>query len=215
MPDRKQSLPLGSNRQIMNSMKLNFSFLRPSFFPPPDRFGGPKPGDAAPAFTLKSSDGQSFALADFIGKKPVVLEFGSFSCQNYRGETQSIQKLLQKYGNEVQFFMIYTLEAHPAGSKSPYANRSPVPPKNKKDGIFLKQPVTFEERISHAAACKTRLSVISTILIDEMDNRVWKAYGSAPNCAYVIGKDGKIVVRNAWADASSIEKTLRKLIGSR
>ena len=32
-----------------------------------------KPGDTAPAFTLPGSDGKTYSLADFKGKKPVVL----------------------------------------------------------------------------------------------------------------------------------------------
>jgi len=37
-------------------------------------------GDLAPTFSLKSLDGKkSFALADFKGKKPVALVFGSYT----------------------------------------------------------------------------------------------------------------------------------------
>lgn len=32
-----------------------------------------KPGDAAPAFKLEGSDGKTYTLADFKGKKAVVL----------------------------------------------------------------------------------------------------------------------------------------------
>jgi peroxiredoxin Q/BCP len=39
--------------------------------PPPA--GGPQAGDAAPAFSLPGSDGAAHALADFKGKKAVVL----------------------------------------------------------------------------------------------------------------------------------------------
>ena len=39
--------------------------------PPPA--GGPQAGDAAPAFSLPGSDGATHALADFTGKKAVVL----------------------------------------------------------------------------------------------------------------------------------------------
>ena len=40
----------------------------------------PKVGDVAPLFTLKSQDGKSkTSLADFKGKKPVVLFFGSYT----------------------------------------------------------------------------------------------------------------------------------------
>ena len=35
--------------------------------------GGPQVGDAAPAFSLPGSDGATHTLADFAGKKAVVL----------------------------------------------------------------------------------------------------------------------------------------------
>lgn len=39
-----------------------------------------KLGDEAPTFTLKSLDGKkSFTLADFKGRKPVALVFGSYT----------------------------------------------------------------------------------------------------------------------------------------
>lgn len=39
--------------------------------------GSPRPGagDAAPVFTLPASDGKTVSLADFKGKKTVVLAF--------------------------------------------------------------------------------------------------------------------------------------------
>jgi Ca2+-binding EF-hand superfamily protein len=43
-------------------------------------FSGPHVGDRAPDFTLKTEDGKrTIRLADFRGKKPVVLVFGSFT----------------------------------------------------------------------------------------------------------------------------------------
>jgi hypothetical protein len=41
--------------------------------------GGPAFGDVAPDFRLKSTRGEPLTLAQFRGKKPVVLVFGSFT----------------------------------------------------------------------------------------------------------------------------------------
>jgi thioredoxin-dependent peroxiredoxin len=35
--------------------------------------GGPQVGDAAPAFSLPGSDGATHSLADYLGKKAVVI----------------------------------------------------------------------------------------------------------------------------------------------
>jgi len=39
----------------------------------------PAAGEAAPDFTLLDLDGKSFHLKEVIGKRPVVIEFGSYT----------------------------------------------------------------------------------------------------------------------------------------
>jgi peroxiredoxin len=55
----------------------------------------PQIGQAAPAFSLKDSKGQSHSLADFAGKT-VVLEWSNHDCpfvvKHYSGNMQSLQK---------------------------------------------------------------------------------------------------------------------------
>jgi hypothetical protein len=41
--------------------------------------GGPAPGESAPEFELETTAGERVALADFRGKRPVALIFGSFT----------------------------------------------------------------------------------------------------------------------------------------
>ena len=40
-----------------------------------------------------------------------------------------------------------------------------------------------------------------------MENTVWEA----PNCAYVIGTDGKVVESQPWMDAARLRQALQKL----
>ena len=52
--------------------------------PPADPSAEAKPikvtaGEAAPDFTLRDVDGAEFHLADLAGKRPVVIEFGSYT----------------------------------------------------------------------------------------------------------------------------------------
>jgi hypothetical protein len=49
-----------------------------------DRFRGylqakPSLGEAAPDFVLRDLDGKELRLKDFVGKQPIVIEFGSYS----------------------------------------------------------------------------------------------------------------------------------------
>jgi hypothetical protein len=50
------------------------------------------------------------------------------------------------------------------------------------------------------------------ILVDEMDNLVWCTYGARPNNAYLIGRDGKIIEKQAWYQPQEIEEAIKKII---
>jgi hypothetical protein len=48
----------------------------------------------------------------------------------------------------------------------------------------------------------------TVVLVDEIDNPVWCTYGPAPNIAYLIGKDGKIVAKQGWFDGVRMEMSI-------
>jgi hypothetical protein len=45
-------------------------------------------------------------------------------------------------------------------------------------------------------------------LVDEMDNPVWCTYGPAPNIAYLVGTEGRIIIKQPWYDPKEMEKAL-------
>ena len=51
------------------------------------------------------------------------------------------------------------------------------------------------------------------VLVDEIDNPVWCTYGPAPNIAYLIGTDGRIVVKQGWYDPDQMASNLLALVG--
>lgn len=46
------------------------------------------------------------------------------------------------------------------------------------------------------------------VLVDEMDNPLWCTYGPAPDIAYLIGTDGKIVEKQGWYDPEQMESAI-------
>jgi peroxiredoxin Q/BCP len=66
MPDRLVSSALAG-------LLLAGAALAADTPPPAPAAEGLKPGDQAPAFSLPGSDGKTYSLADFKGKKAVVL----------------------------------------------------------------------------------------------------------------------------------------------
>ena len=75
---------------------------------------GPKVGDKAPEFSLKTSDGkQTIGLKDRLGDKPLVLVFGNFSCGPFRSWSETIAELAETHKSRANFLGIYIREAHP------------------------------------------------------------------------------------------------------
>ena len=80
---------------------------------------GPRPGERAPDFELRTLQGDDFRLRNFRGYKNVVLTFGSATCPMTAGSVAGISRLAQEFGgDEVEFFFIYVREAHP-GDRMP------------------------------------------------------------------------------------------------
>jgi peroxiredoxin len=83
------------------------------------------PGQAAPAFTLKDTEGKSVDLADYRGKT-VVLEWHNFGCpfvkKHYTGNMQALQK---KYASDVVWL---TVNSTNTGSPD-YIEPAKVPPR--------------------------------------------------------------------------------------
>lgn len=76
----------------------------------------------------------------------------------------------------------------------------------------IEQPTTFEEREALAEKTCDELHIATTVVIDDMDNSVRRAYGELPNSAYIIDKGGKIVHKEAWARPADWTEILRGLL---
>ena len=121
--------------------------------------------------------------------------------------------LFDKYGSEVEFLVVYTIEAHPLGTSNPYSQKE-VPGKYSRDpgGAPIGQPATYEERALLAIKAGEEDGILATILVDSMDNVVWSTYGPAPNIAYLIGMDGTVLLRQPWYDPKAMESAIKALL---
>jgi len=54
----------------------------------------------------------------------------------------------------------------------------------------------------------SKLKTEIPILVDEMDNAVWKSYGAAPNAVFYINGKGKVGFRQDWFDPIKFEQKL-------
>jgi hypothetical protein len=109
----------------------------------------------------------------------------------------------------VNFIIIYSIEAHPSGVVSPYSD-------DEWTGRFstdaagnpVGQPVTYAERLALARQTVVESGIRVPVLVDQIDNPLWCTYGPAPNNAYLIGKDGKVVFKQQWYDPEQMAAAL-------
>ena len=192
---------------------------RPREGPPasgrPNRFDqGPKPGTAAPDFELKTAAGGPIRASILWSNKPTVIMTGSHTCPVFRGKAEAFEKLVHEFSNEVNFVVLYTVEAHPKGDPSPYTGREWVTTANEELGLLIRQPKTIEERAERARTCLQAMKLTVPVAVDQMDNAVWKAYGSAPNAACLVGKDGQVIEDQGWFDPAKMRQAIKGVSGA-
>lgn len=176
--------------------------------PAEPRFGGPEAGERAPNLRIRDTRGRELELESLWKERPVVLVTGSYSCPVYRSRGPALQRLSERYGSRAKFIVLYTVEAHPVGSPSPYTGREWVTEENRRQGILVRQPGTFEERARLATECQAALRLEMPFLVDGMDNAAWEKYGSAPNACYLISSKGRVRLRQDWFDPTALERGL-------
>lgn len=172
----------------------------------------PRPGETAPDFNLTDFDGRHVSLAQLVGDKPIVLQLGSHSCPVYRYRRFSMETLRKKYAGRVHFQMVYTLEAHPVGSKSPYAEGEWLTWWNRLTDVRIPQSRSAQERFAVARMSRDTLALKYPVAVDVMDNRVWRNYGAASSPAFVIDRKGRIALRQVWLDPEGIDAVLERLL---
>jgi hypothetical protein len=163
---------------------------------------GPAEGKAAPDFELTDLEGRAVSLASLRGK-PVVIEFGSYTCPVFRGHTREIEALRKEFGDAVHWVLIYTREAHPS-DEGPERE-------NLRDGIEVVQHASFDLRLDAARTCKAKMDLKLLVLVDGIDNRVTETYAGWPNRGYVIDAEGTIVSRQQWIDPKRTREALDRL----
>ena len=76
----------------------------------------------------------------------------------------------------------------------------------------MTQPATYKERVTQATQMVQELAISVPILVDEMDNPVWCTYGPAPNSAYLIGSDGRVVEKQGWYQPKQMEFAIERYL---
>jgi thiol-disulfide isomerase/thioredoxin len=149
---------------------------------------GPRIGDIAPDFELKSPDGErTVRLSDSFGTKPVVLVFGNYTCGPFRAMYSEVDEIARRFGDHASFFGVYVREAHPTDGWKMASND--------RVGVAVPQPKTYDERTSVARQCMLRLKPTIPWLVDDVNDATGNAYSGMPARLYVIAPSGKVVYK--------------------
>ena len=150
---------------------------------------GPRVGETAPDFTLKTVDGKDeLTLSKLVGPKPVVLIFGNFTCGPFCSQSGNVEKLYQKYQDRATFVMVYVREAHPTDGWALDGNE--------RVGVSLRQPQSYDERVGVAQKCSRKLKFGMPMLVDTIDDTVGARYSGMPSRLYLIDGEGKVAFQN-------------------
>jgi hypothetical protein len=110
------------------------------------------------------------------------------------------------YQDQVEFFLVYIREAHPSDGWQVG--------QNERQNIIFKQPTKYIERVSVAKKMCTELKLKMPPLIDQLDDKVNKAYNAEPDRLYLVGVDGKILYKGARGprgfDPAKLEQAIVK-----
>ncbi len=172
----------------------------------------PQLGEPAPDIALEGVDGYPFELSQWLGGKPIVVQLGSHSCPVYRHRRHWMKELVEDYGERVNFLIVDTLEAHPTGAPSPYADREWRTWLNRLSGVSVPQPEEFEQRRRQARSSREALGLSQLMVVDELNNSIWLAYGGASSPAFVVAGDGRVASRQVWLDPEEIRRVLDRLL---
>lgn len=165
---------------------------------------GPAEGEKAPAFELDDIEGNAVSLESLLGK-PVVIEFGSYTCPVFRRKVEDIESLRKEFGDSVNWVLIYTMEAHPTDGWAIDINT--------RDGIEFAQHTSIEERLTCARACSEEMNLAIRVLVDGIDDAITVAYSGKPNRGYVLDAEGVVVSRQVWIDTEETGELLREMTG--
>jgi ankyrin repeat protein len=171
---------------------------------------GPQVGDQLPDLKLRTIKGEPQRLGDAWRGGPALVVTSSFTCPKSRSRWPELKKIVDTYGEKLNVVIVYVIEAHPVGSVCPYKGVEEITPENQRDGILRHQPKTLEDRLDLAQEFKRYLRVDAPIYVDTINDQAWKAFGAAPNIAFLVDTDGIVAARQGWFDGEGMEKAIEK-----
>ncbi len=114
------------------------------------------------------------------------------------------QTLHRRFGDQIEFFVVYIREAHPTDEWQVESNES--------EGILFSQPTTLDARSEIAQVCSLKLDLPIPTLVDDMENSTDRKYYALPDRLYLIGRDGRVAYRGGPGPFGFVASELERAI---
>lgn len=133
-------------------------------------------GQRAPNPSVVTLDGASHPhLLNFCRRnRPLVLNFGSWSCPVFRARTQEFLEIARQFKDIADFLTVYIEEAHPSNGWA-FENNVVIP-----------KHETLEQRCQAVRLMLSSVKFDSPVVVDTMDDEASKAFGGLPIRLYII-----------------------------
>lgn len=152
-----------------------------------------KVGAPAPDFEASTIDGTTVRLSDFRGIGHVVIMTGAVTSPMCAVEIPALNQLQEEFESRgISFFLLYTKESHPAENYPAHSS--------------------IQQKVAHARDLKRLEDVRFPILIDSLDGKIHRVYGTWPNALFVIHKDGRLIFRSNMANHLELRQFLEDLM---
>ncbi len=126
-------------------------------------------GSAAQPVQLNDIDGQPTDLADYFGKKPVLLEFWAIWCENCEALAPQMVAAYEKYGDQMEFYAVAVGVGQNPRSIGRHLRRHPLP-----------FPVLWDEGGAAVRAFKTPATSY-VVIVDEEGRVAYTGIGREQN----------------------------------
>lgn len=100
-----------------------------------------------------------------------------------------LNEIYEFHRNDIDFFLIYIREAHPADGWQT--------PQNLYDDVVFDAPRSADARAEIAGVCQVSQDIRLPMLIDGIDDDIESKYISAPIRLFVIDADGRVTFNGA------------------
>jgi len=113
-------------RVVRGAWYVGMLFLAPVLLRAQDVIGIPV-GETPPAVTLENLNGDSVALSQWIGKKPVIVEFWATWCPICAELLPRMEAAQKKYGDRAQFVVVAVAVNQSKNSVRRHLEKHPMP----------------------------------------------------------------------------------------